>query len=163
LEPYYSPQKLVSVPVRIRRMFSPEFTEIVTLTGSDIMTHKMDRHERRNVEYYKVKSRNKQIKKFKHPNKVLVTRYTKLADSWVRAGRPLRMYDLTEELFNEIQAQITADNEAKIKEAELNPKYSFRIVQKPSSRKRESQREHRNSTQQNIPNIINTTKKQRNY
>lgn len=138
LEPFYKTKKCISVPVRIRRIFSSDFTDIVALTGSDVMTHKMDRHEKRNVEYYKVKSRNKQVKKFTHSNKVLEKNLFQLAEAWTHAGRQIRVHDLTKYMFDQIQAQITQKNEAKIKEAQENPKYAFRIVNKKRARETSS-------------------------
>jgi hypothetical protein len=134
VEGYYKKNDYVSIPIKLERKISPEFQDVVVMTGSNYLNQKLPRKTKRYLEYIPVTKRNTTVKKFS-PGKKEVTAYlTEQARKYTRL-RDLDLKHLVHTMFKDLQTKASKANEEKLRKAKANPEFKLKVSQKKTMSK----------------------------
>lgn len=133
IEDIYARNKYVSIPIKFERKISPEFQDVVVMTGSNYLNQRLPRKTKRYLEYIPVTKRNTTVKKFS-PGKKVVTKYlTELSQS-VRSLRELDLVKMIKHMFDDLQTKARKANEEKLRKAHAEPTFKLKVSEKKTQR-----------------------------
>lgn len=142
VEDIYSKNHYVSIPIKFERKISPEFQDVVVMTGSNYLSQKLPRKTKRYLEYIPVTRRNTTVKKFS-PGKKEISKYLTDMSKTIRNLGELNLKKLIQRMFDDLQEQATQANAEKLNKAKTKPEYKLKVsekktmVSKPNKRKSE--------------------------
>ena len=135
ITPYYESNHYISVPVKFDRKITSEFQELVTITGSDFLNHRLPRKTKRYLEYVPVPCRNTEVKKFVL-NKRNAFAYLMNATRSYKSPTEFDIAELTKQLFQHIQDAAHKANKEKLQKAKTHPKYVLKVAQKKTPKRK---------------------------
>lgn len=131
----YKRHNYVSIPIKFERKISPEFQDVVIMTGSKYLSQKLPRKTKRYLEYVPKPKRNTVIKKFS-PGKKEVTKYLTHLSKAVKL-QDLNVEQLVVRMFEDLQERAKRANEEKLRKALANPEFRLKVsMKKTVSKKR---------------------------
>lgn len=129
IEDIYRKNHYVSIPIKFERKISPEFQDVVVMTGSNYFNQKLPRKTKRYLEYIPVTKRNTTVKKFS-PGKKEVSTYLLNMSKRIRSLRELNLKQLIQRMFDDLQEKAKKANEEKLKKAKTKPEYKLKVSEK---------------------------------
>lgn len=132
LEDIYRRNTYVSIPIRFRRKVSPEFHSVVTATHSKHLSRRLPQKVRLYLEYVPVKKRDTVVKKFSPGKKALTACFMDMVER-VKHVQDLDMEKIVAKMFEDMQAEARKANEEKLKQAETNPTFKFKVSEKKTT------------------------------
>jgi len=129
VEDIYRQNHYVSIPIKFERKISPEFQDVVVMTGSNYLSKKLPRKIKRYLEYIPVTKRNTTVKKFS-PGKKEVTNYLTDKSKTIRSLRELNLKKLIQHMFDDLQEKAKKANSEKLQKAKAEPEYKLKVSEK---------------------------------
>ena len=124
----FSQNRYVSVPFKFARTYSPEFVDVVTMTGSNYMSQNLPRKTKRLLEYLPKTTRNTKVKKFSISKKILNQNISTFLEG--RDFRQIPAHKLLAHIFKQLRQETIRKNEEKIRNAREKPIYQLRVSKK---------------------------------